>query len=698
MTGRNAWLGTLARGAVLVLLIGVPGRAAANSAEDIVSRWFAELATRGAGIARYGHIEAGVGDGDVRVLDGEVVFSMSLPNGEDEATVRITFDETVYEGLAETAQGYSAESVRIPGDLVVTVTFPFAPSAETGPSEGGAPKRPRTGSDPSGLADDSPDAERTMTVSFVHSDFEATSVAWPRLPELSSDPQRPVTRHFELAGAILALKAERAFAPVIEFSMEMDEGVSSNVRYEDWLIRDLADGRIAEQVVAGMEQTETAPALDGSGEPVTVTVTAGRSTLRGFDAMPILTLLGQGTDPTRLTVVHWQETRDIEMSAADVTVSVAGVAAEGVGLTRAETPQIVGYLDQAALDQGPSDDDAVQAILKLPGLLRIDRFDLDTLRVSSPQGSGAIRRMNLRRLDGDGLGEFAVEGIVGEAGDLGSLRLDRLAVADVGFPSLAAFVALGEQEGEPTMAEILKVSPLVGLFEIVGFALESAELGGRFTIDEHRVSQRGHVNRIPTDIALTTRGLRFPTAVIDDPQAQALLDGLGLEEIEIDQRLRIDWNAATGDLTLHDLSLTLRDGASARLTLTLGSVQANLFEAPETAQMALALATLKSARMRITDADLVRVFIDHQAREAGLSPDTMALGLADYLREELGPLAGTRFGEDLVAAARTFLVDPREIVVELAPAAPVPLTQVLGMAATAPAGLPDLLGARVSAR
>ncbi|MEH0072552.1 hypothetical protein V6L77_23645 [Pannonibacter sp. Pt2-lr] len=61
------------------------------------------------------------------------------------------------------------------------------------------------------------------------------------------------------------------------------------------------------------------------------------------------------------------------------------------------------------------------------------------------------------------------------------------------------------------------------------------------------------------------------------------------------------------------------------------------------------------------------------------------------MAQDMGPLTGTRFGEELLEAARTFAADPKNIVIEMAPKAPVPVTQILGAGATAPQTIPDLL-------
>ena len=89
--------------------------------------------------------------------------------------------------------------------------------------------------------------------------------------------------------------------------------------------------------------------------------------------------------------------------------------------------------------------------------------------------------------------------------------------------------------------------------------------------------------------------------------------------------------------------------------------------------------------------------LEKQAKDANLSADTLAMGLADTAANDMGPLAATRFGKELIEALRVFLMDPKEIVIEIAPEKPVPVTQLIGMMAS-PNAIPDLLNAKVRSK
>ena len=161
--------------------------------------------------------------------------------------------------------------------------------------------------------------------------------------------------------------------------------------------------------------------------------------------------------------------------------------------------------------------------------------------------------------------------------------------------------------------------------------------------------------------------------------------------------MSIAWDPNTQDLRLSDLSFELKDGGRASLALTLGQVPKTIFTAPQQAQTALASATFKSAELRVIGAEVVTVFLKTESAKNQISPEMLAEGLIESLRGEMGPLAGTAFSEELLAALRDFLKQPDELVVAFEPSSPVPMAEILGLAITGPQALPERLGARVAA-
>lgn len=719
--------GTL-RIALIASVMSLPFAAHAETASDIVKEWNEQYKAWGATVARYGRIEPGLSERDVTLHDGEVVFSIPLPGKDGETIdVSVTYDAMSLTGLARSAAGYTADSIKIPGELTVEVELPGemfdatpsqvdesstdetageetdATDEATGEVNGVAPRKRAEADGEAGPSPATEDATDTaaedlpnVQIVVVQKGYEATGLAWPALPALPNDPQKPVTQYLPLAKLLLDVKVDRMAVASIETRQTGVPGMDAVTRYEDYVILNQADGRIEEYSVGRVVQSQPFP-TPGSTEPNMIEVSTGRQVARGTDLMPILSLLGQGTDPTRKTVMADQSVVDVVIKGKDFEATIASLTAEDLGVTDTTPLRVLPMLDAVVLDQSPDEMEILTAALEAYAAFYFGKMEINGVKVTAPEVNGTLARTTLRDLSSKGIGEFSIDGLSGEVTGEGKLKLDRVALADLEFPSLMSLIEIGMTDGDPSITQSLAARPLIGLFEIVGFNLDAPSLGGEINVDEYRQTERGHINRIPTDIGLSMRGIRFPVSLIEEPEARSVFEAMNLTDVVIDQNLKVTWNEATGDLALEDLSVTLKDGGSFKMNFVLGNVSRALFETPEMAQLAIAGATVKSAMVSSSDAKIVRAMLEKQAKDANLSADTLAMGLADTAANDMGPLAATRFGKELIEALRVFLMDPKEIVIDIAPEKPVPVTQLIGMMAS-PNAIPDLLNARVRSK
>jgi len=123
----------------------------------------------------------------------------------------------------------------------------------------------------------------------------------------------------------------------------------------------------------------------------------------------------------------------------------------------------------------------------------------------------------------------------------------------------------------------------------------------------------------------------------------------------------------------------------------------SVIENPALFEQALATLAFKNVNLSVRDADLVSGLIAHFAGLQKVSPADLRASLLQTLELQAGPLAGTPFLNEAKAALGAFMENPQRLSVDLAPEAPVPFTQILGTAATAPNQTPGLLGAMISA-
>ncbi len=67
---------------------------------------------------------------------------------------------------------------------------------------------------------------------------------------------------------------------------------------------------------------------------------------------------------------------------------------------------------------------------------------------------------------------------------------------------------------------------------------------------------------IPTSFHARTEGLKVPVAAIDDPEAQALLEALGLETVVWSDETRLYWDEATLELRLERMMVDVEGSAA----------------------------------------------------------------------------------------------------------------------------------------
>lgn len=717
-----------ARTATVVLVMSLPSHAFANSASTLVDRWMADFTSMGASVASYERAEDGATENDVTIHGVKVEFDIPLPGGKDKVGVKFGIDAVTFEGLKETDKGYEAAKIAVPGkattEIVVPGKFfdaashqqtkleiPDAPQEDQAdaPAEGeaqaeAAPDAPAT-DEKAAEVPAAPVPDEPVKIVVTTAGYEAEGLAWNRLPTIPEDPQHPVTRYFEAVRTLLDGKGDRYHVETMTLEMTGPAGMNQKTVYEDYTMTGYKDFRIDEYSVGKTVQTQDFMPIEPDGDMSQISMTIGKQVVEDIDFMPILTLMGQGSDPSRMTIMGNQSIEDITVNIDKVDVKIGSATAGAIGITKAEKLAVWPYVDQAVLDENSvNEDEAAKASLDIVRVFKADGMAINGVSFTGPQVTGGLEKFEIKDVSSQGLGLFAFDGFKLDT-DQGpqsvTINLDRFAFADIDFPVMDALIRTTQLESngvEPSIQDMIDARPIFGLVEVANFSVKAAALGdGPIELETYRQSETNHINRIPTEAGLVIKGLRFPVSMVPDPQFQDLATRLNISEVVIDQNFEMNWDEATGDLTLKDLSLEMKDGGKIHMTFTIGGIPKSVFENPAMAQAALATANIKSGRIEAENLAVLSAFIGSQADQSGLSQEELAAGLVDTMAQDMGPLTGTRFGEELLEAASTFAADPKNLVIEIAPDAPVPVTQLLGAGATAPQTLPDLLGATATA-
>lgn len=668
----------------------------ASASADVINGWFDGLNAHDTVSASYETIEPGKRRDSVTVNKG--VISVFVPSEElfDTADlgIKISFDSIIFTGLTQTDTHIAANQIEIPGAFDITIGL--APEEKLAPAPLQDDKETADTNNDVAKVPETPGSSISSYQGVLIEGFSAPR-AIESLKRASSSPKVFARTAFD---AFREIKINRAFVETLTSATRSADTNLSNSSSKDLVIIGMADGRIAEQSVDEFEVNELlTPATDGN--PIeTQRFLAGPVYARGFDIAPLAGLLDGKTDPERTTLLDRKEILNIEFSSAGANGQLGGILVENVTV-QAQEPLAIFDLLEAEMNGTPvSEEKLGVAVLQALGTFSVGRFEFSNLSVDSREADVDLRRLLLREVSGRGLGELSVEDLELAIDGSGNASVDHIGIGKVKFPAIAALIAL-DGPGEPTSQQILAALPRVGhvlsskLYSRVQAEADTEEVELELALFEIR--QGYDIGNIPTNISLILDGLIAPVNAIDDPEFKALLTGLKIEELEFNQSFAAGWDPVTKDFVISDLTLSLRDGGNASFSLALGNVPESLFTNPEAAQLALVGATFKSAKLQVEGADIISAFLKEESSRNQISEELMVEGLVDAMRGDLGPLTDTAFGGELLSSLRGFLKDPDELTVAFEPQAPVPMTEILGLALTSPQLLPERLGARIAA-
>lgn len=682
----------LLSGFLLASVSVFPGTAKAQDAtpkvSGIVNDWFEALEGNDLVSAEYGSLVPGDGARDIIINDGE--FTVTIPPeiafDAGTITIRFSFNSLELGGLRQNDDTIIADSIEIPGALSISMQFeePEAPAAETG-QEPQANTAPETAPD------------FIATFEAIYNDILIEGVSAPRTwPSFQLAEANPLGFARDLIDTTRKMAIKRAFIDTASVNSTTADIGTSSAFYSEMVMIGMADGRIADQSVAEIRVSETSAIPGADGLPQRVEFRAGPLLAHGMDIVPFAALFGAPAEPERTVVLDREEILNIEITADDGSGRIDFFNIEDISIPEPQPLALFALIEREAKGEPVSEEEIGIAALEAVGAFSLGRFEVGGIEIEAEDGNASLRRILLKNLSNKGLGEFSLSDFSLEVKNEGDAAFGYAGVSGITFPPLSALQALDTTD-EPTPQQVLDALPTIGKILVSTLSANSTSEPFSFSLDLFEQVQGGHIGKIPTRSSITVDGLLVPADAVTDPELKAVLQDLEMDEIAVNKSLSLNWDPQTKDLTVGDLTVDLRGGGKASFKLTLGQIPESLFTNPESAQIVLASAVFKGAELRLEGADVVSVFLEKEAAKNQISEELLAEGLIDTLRGEMGPLAGTAFSEEFLAALRTFLNAPNELVVVLEPSAPVPMAEVLGLAITSPQSLPQRLGARTFA-
>ncbi|NRG18909.1 hypothetical protein HPQ64_14545 [Rhizobiales bacterium] len=663
----------------------------ANPATEAIKEWFERLRGLGASTATYERLEERDPDG-ATLIGATIKFPLvfDLPAGGNlDAAITIRIPETHLSDVEPVPEGLNIGNWEAPG----TAEF-HAKGAIVEKGRG----------DTAGKA-------YPFNIVVKQTDALTTDYFLPAFPRIDDDPNKPISRYFEWLRWAVAIRGSEASSKNLEiFSKEMPDGSQSYDRYEDIRSVGISNGQIETYSIGNFISEQTFSIGDGANAvDMTIRQEAENSISRGLDIKPILrafSIMPADDANQEGTILETSEINGVSVSFHEGKAAIQRIGMGGFSLDPAAKAFDLGeFLDSIALGEleNASEEELIAKArdgLALLGGMSLSYLDIDAVAVEATNLNGVIESMGGQGLSYEGVERAFIRGVSFKGPDDISFGLKRFELSGLELAELPRYVDLVVASAgghEPGLYDILPVIPRLGRLDIEGLDITAPDVAENISLENYRFSASGFIDPIPTEVTSRTDKLSFPISLLEDEDARALLEGMGITQITYDDELRINWDEETQDLTLERLSFEMKDGIKARADLVIGGIPRLAFERPDQAQAALATATIKGGTIEISDARVIAAMMEKEAAKANMSTDTLAHGLADQAQNALGAAADTDFGNSLREAVRTFLTNQKRIELSIKPDSPVPLAQVIGMLVTAPDQLPEILGLEIKA-
>ncbi|WP_460082917.1 hypothetical protein [Roseibium sp. LAB1] len=491
--------------------------------------------------------------------------------------------------------------------------------------------------------------------------------------------------------------------------------LSGTVQIAGYRMADAKDGRIGEYTIDSMSQS--LQTLDpGSGQMLNQTTSQGKTVYSDMDAAAFLDLFDPAVPETGDEVVMLGSASAIDYKSSQeigdglaLEITIDKTSIDEVTVLKRDN-NILSLFDGLFAKQVPAPEELITGVFQFYRSFGVTDARISGINVTVPTPGPekaidiAIKEMAMSEINSDGIGEMMMVGL--DAPDLpdgASVKLDWAAIGDIEFAEYTPMRAMiSTLMADPNFSEDHPMDvarafmPRSFAYELEGLDVTVPNLG-RTEIGKTEMTLSTTVPPIPTSFHAKTEGLKVPVAAVDDPEAQALLEALGLETVVWSDETRLYWDEATLELRLERMMVDVEGLGRAELSARLANVPKSLFEDPENqGQMALVVAQFVDASLTFKDAGLTKKGLAHIAEAQNIPENVFREALVAQAAEMTAPIQNAAFTQMVSEAASKFLNNPGELKVTLTPPNPVPLAQILGSMA-APQTLPDLLAVKIVA-
>lgn len=597
--------------------------------------------------------------------------------------------------ITPSGNGATASNVRITGEGDSAVSIEIGNLTVTGYSEPGG----------GGFHADEITLD-ILTATAPNGEFELTNIA---LVGLTVPDFQSVV--FDSAHPIVALMQAYSLAAAVELesgsmdrmvATEDNEGITSVVTYENFLIGQIADGKL-DVTTAG---PVTAEAPEGEG---LMTFSIASIESRDIDIGAIAHVLdpdqyqnGVG-DQVWHTVLGLARYRDFVVEGPGTRVRFSDVTVEDFRL-RQPASSFIEFFDAAMSNPDMSEEEmgalSQTYLADILSSMALGRLSVDNLDVVAPDiDLFRLGEFYVDELTAEGIGEVGFGDVEISDENEGHFALDSFSFGEVRFPPLsllqeAANVAPTETgKGKARTSgggeiDPFKFIPTLGFLELAGLDLATPDQGA-LSLERFFVRLGGYVTYIPTAMDAELNDITINVAEIEEEEVRAVFEKLGYEQIVVDGALDFSWREVDQTLTLRNFSIGIDDVGSVAAEFELrGLTREAIANLSEETLIGLEFV---SARLILDDDSITSRAIAMQAEAAGITPDQLRTQLKSAVPFFLMMMQDAAFQGQIAPTLQAFIDNPGSLTMTLRPRRPLPLFELIDAASNAPQRLPSLL-------
>lgn len=311
------------------------------------------------------------------------------------------------------------------------------------------------------------------------------------------------------------------------------------------------------------------------------------------------------------------------------------------------------------------------------------------------------------------LGDVQFDAVTGS--DAEGWRAERVTVPDSdqtedGMRVTTAGVGMTGLEIKGTAAAAPSLAPIS--FEDATVASIAVERGGQSVAEVDNVRVRNQTTS-NDGLASTFEIGQFRVTPPAPAGGSNVLGELGYETLSGDLSGNAAWNPQDGTLTLDPLQVEVENAGALNFSYTITGytpsfiqslaqvseqMRATGGQSDQSGMAVIGLISqlyLRSAQLEFDDRSLTGRVLDYYAKQNNQTREQLVANLTNMMPMALSYLQNPEFQASVAAALSDYLNDPQSLRLSIAPAAPIPATQIIGAAMGAPQTLPQVLNLTV---